>query len=543
MEFMSLKSQLQQCIERQQQQQRSHDQGIESCDSSHGQITDDNSEAATTHSTCSSQSTITITSSPFSAVSPNLTSSPSCTYAAAPSHASAPPTNHRQIVNCERSSPNESIVVASEVPPINQETPPTDHTWPVTSILSQVSQHTTTNTTPITSCHGSSLRTDRVLSSQSATAQNEESMHPSAVSRISISAVSANSPSPGPSRTIGTSNNDFLRRLSLGNEGTTCSNIVNQQLRGSHDIGGPRLRSESVNVLASGHDQQHIYHHHHHQPSQQHGHSRERHRDSYLSNHAPSLSVCYHPPAALQQHTPSIVQPWVESHQHRPRPLHHMTKTTPRTTAQYPLHHHNREQRLNQHNTRTHTERFVPYPSPTGRVDRHTMPTFSSGSWSHSNHVTFAGSSSTMGHTNIAQLGRSYASAVCDPNQHQQHLTSSLYSIPNNFDYSNNYSSSQGQLTPFCHTQRCTTRSRNMMSHDSTATPPYPIQPPPHTGSNSNATVWRPYSERSRSGFCLADILSLPSETETPPLQLESTPPSGHRSMDSFLVNRLLDDI
>ena len=67
--------------------------------------------------------------------------------------------------------------------------------------------------------------------------------------------------------------------------------------------------------------------------------------------------------------------------------------------------------------------------------------------------------------------------------------------------------------------------------------------------------VWRPYSEHSRtSGFCLADILSLPSSEEPPTLQLHPVPPpppppppppQPHTTsrMPSFLVDRLLDDI
>ena len=56
--------------------------------------------------------------------------------------------------------------------------------------------------------------------------------------------------------------------------------------------------------------------------------------------------------------------------------------------------------------------------------------------------------------------------------------------------------------------------------------------------------VWRPYSEHSRtSGFCLADILSLPSSEESPTLQLPPPPPSQSSRMPSFLVDHLLDDI
>lgn len=58
--------------------------------------------------------------------------------------------------------------------------------------------------------------------------------------------------------------------------------------------------------------------------------------------------------------------------------------------------------------------------------------------------------------------------------------------------------------------------------------------------------VWRPYSEHSRtSGFCLADILSLPSSEEPPTLQLSPPPSQSHTTsrMPSFLVDHLLDDI
>ena len=63
--------------------------------------------------------------------------------------------------------------------------------------------------------------------------------------------------------------------------------------------------------------------------------------------------------------------------------------------------------------------------------------------------------------------------------------------------------------------------------------------------------VWRPYSEHSRtSGFCLTDILSLPS-SEEPTLQLHPAPPppppppQSHTTsrIPSFLVDHLLDDI
>ena len=61
---------------------------------------------------------------------------------------------------------------------------------------------------------------------------------------------------------------------------------------------------------------------------------------------------------------------------------------------------------------------------------------------------------------------------------------------------------------------------------------PYPSPLP-----QSQGAVWRPYSDNSRSsGFCLADIISLP-----PPEEQLGPPPPPHNP--SFLMDHLLDDI
>ena len=541
MEFLALKTQLQQCIEHQQQQQRSHDQRKESHDSlqgSHGTTNKNRSEDEATHSrnvsrskTQTSNSSLTVNSSPNYIESVN---------SVAPSETDAPPTNYRPVITSREDDDRSKCgALATEAPPISQETPPTNQPWPVTSILSQVSHCQQTTATPTSGCHNNHLTTGRVQSSLPTTVQSVD------IIPFSTPAVSTNSLSHGQGRAIATQDSsDHFRNLSLSKEGPSCtSTTVSQQLRSSQAVAsGAHMRSESGNGLTLMHNLHHLYHHQQQLPSwQRHGHSEEHLRDGYLS-HLASSSVYHHPPTTMTQHTPSIVQPWVESHQQRSRLLHHMTKTTPRTTPHYSLNHHrhSREQQFNRCSAHSHAERFEPYPTSVGRVNHHNTATFSFGSWSHGNHMTVAGSGNGHG----APLGRSYASAAYDPLQHQPHFTPTLGGGLNNYDYSSNYSSPQGHLPPFGHSQQNSTRSNNMMSHDSTTTPPYPIQPHPHSGSNSSATVWRPYSDRSRSsGFCLADILSLPSETETPPLQLESTPPTGHRGMHSFLVNRLLEDI
>ncbi len=82
----------------------------------------------------------------------------------------------------------------------------------------------------------------------------------------------------------------------------------------------------------------------------------------------------------------------------------------------------------------------------------------------------------------------------------------------------------------------------------STSHPPYPPYPPPQPLQTQSATVWRPYSERPRcSGFCLADIISLPpsevgGDGGLAPPPVPPPPATNSGRIPSFLVDHLLDD-
>ena len=448
-------------------------------------------------------------------------------------------------------------------PPVSAHQP-----WPVTSILSQDTtashcQHATTTNNRIvpTSCHGRSN-----LTSSGGQNIRNTTAHVSSVSNVSahvhnISPVSSVSVFHQPDS-----------RVCMTNSSSSSSTHQRSVVTGQHFRAGRSNSTISHSRTGSGLASMHgDYHYHHHnnssEPQQQViRYPRERQRDAMgysggfsslnqtRERHHSAMTTQVQPHAG----TSAIVQPWVES-SHRPRPLHHVTTNTtpmPRisTQAQYnPL---QVQQQQHGRNTHPHTERFMPYPCH--RMDRHSnSSTFSPGSWSHDNHViTPAGGTSGR---HIAPQGRSYASSShYDLHQHPPLSGGRNGYTPNNYDYSrDNYSTTQGHpsstqgvgnpswmpyFTP--PSQQNCSRNSSMMSHDSQATPPYPIQPHPHGSGSSSGTspaVWRPYSERTRSsGFCLADILSLPSETEATPLSLDVTPPTGHHS---FLVNRLLDDI
>lgn len=450
------------------------------------------------------------------------------------------------------------IRAATEAPP-----PVSAHQpWPVTSILSQGNttshcQHSTTTINHVvpTSCHGNGLTTSGGQS-------RNTSAHVSPVSNVSahiqnispVSSVSTHSHFHHPSSSVRMINS------SMSSSTQQRSVVTNHQFRASRNNATPHSRAGSG--LATLHGNYQCHHNSSGEPQLQViRYSRERQREVGCSGYSPSNQTTqerYRSTTTgthVQPHTSAIVQPWVES-SHRPRPLHHVTNTTPlprmSPQAQYnPLHvqHHQEQHRRTTH---SHTERFMPYPYP--RMNHHSSPsTFSPGSWSHDNHViTPVGTSGC----DVEPQGRSYASSPYDLQHHPPPLGGTRNSYTSNFDYSRNYSATQGHpsstqgvghsswmpyFTP--PSQQNCSRNSGMMSHDSQATPPYPIQPHPH-GSGSSGTspaVWRPYSERTRSsGFCLADILSLPSDTEATPLTLDVTPPTGHHS---FLVNRLLDDI
>jgi hypothetical protein len=454
------------------------------------------------------------------------------------------------------------VRAATEAPPTVSAHQP----WPVTSILSQDTtitshcQHATTTNNHVvpTSCHGNNLTT---RGDQNVSIIQNTSAHISPVSSVSNISAQVHNVSSVSSVSMHSLFRQPDSRACMINSSTSSSIqqrsvVAGQHFRAGQNNATPHLRTGSG--LASLHGN---YHYHHRnsssEPQQVIRYPRERRqRDVGCVGFSPLNQAREQHHSAMtttqgQPHTgtSAIVQPWVES-SHRQRPLHHVTANTtpmPRISpqAQY--------NSLQQHrrNTHPHTERFMPYPYP--RMDRQsTSSTFSPGSWSHDNHViTPAGTSGR----DIAPQGRSYAPSPYDVHQHP-HLNGGRNGYTPNYDYSRNYSTTQGHpsstqgvghpswmpyFTP--PSQQNCSRNSSMMSHDSQATHPYPIQPHPH-GSGSSSTspaVWRPYSERTRSsGFCLADILSLPSETEATPLSLEVTPPTGHHS---FLVNRLLDDI
>ena len=544
----------------------SHNLGIESHDSieERDQTVISKDPLPSTCATCNPPQTstvITMTSSSnsTSTASNNSSSPTSCSVAHVHIHSPAPSLSSAisttRTVGNGHSGETSKIVNAraDEAPPPNSAHQP----WPVTSILSQGStshcQHaTTTNNNVVpTGCHGnSSLTTNGGQSSPSMVARNL----PALSSFSSVPARITNSHFHQPDRTLTlpintiTSTSVCLSSSSMPSSSQQRSGVTNHHLglraqpgrnATTHSRTGSGLTSLHGNYQYLSNEQQEVI------MQCRHSGAGERQREGCIGYTPSNQTEHYHSSTAqIQPHTSSIVQPWVES-SHRPRPLHHVTNATPRISPQYsPLQHHQEQHRRNIH---SHAERFVPYP----RVNhRNSSSTFSPGSWSHDNHVITPGTSGR----DVAPQGRFYASPY---DLHQQHFTTPLggRSYISNYDYSRNYSTSQGHpsstqgvghsswMQYFTPSQQNSSRSSSMMSHDTQATPPYPIQPHPH-GSGSSGTssaVWRPYSERSRtSGFCLADILSLPSETEATPLSLEVTPPTGHHS---FLVNRLLDDI
>lgn len=551
LEFVSLKSQLQICAEQQQQEEVSRDQRTKSCDLNQAQTVD---SSISEEAPCSAQSSLSNVTAPYSSSSTVKERLPDTSHTvtidtATTSQSRVQAQSNTIVSNVLASDSRDRNTMATVAPPTINETPPTNQPWPVVSILSH-GQHTARNRVP-TCCHSNGLRTSRGQSS-SGVVQNASSSHSLPVSIMSSLEQGSASLQQRSSRIITSPRNVSMTSSSS----TTPRNVVNEHFPSSNNFMPCTAHLRSESRLAPPHNHHHLHHHHHHHQHHHHQEPPPQQRQQSLSREL--QRECYHSPSAvLPPHTSSIVQPWVESNHQRPR-LHHMTKATPRIySSQYPLHHrqHQQEgQRHDRHGGHSHNERFVPYPSTLGRVN-HNMPAFSPSLWSHDHHMTSAGTNSSTIGQNVAPLGGNYASSH-DPNHYQYRFTPPLGSSASNlsnFDFSNNYSSGQGHPSSFGQTQ--SGRSNNMMSNNSTATPPFSIQPHPHSGSNSSTAVWRPYSERSRSsdfclaersrssGFCLADILSLHSETETPPLQLESTPPTGHRGIQSFLVNRLLDDI
>ena len=456
------------------------------------------------------------------------------------------------------------------------ETPPTISThqpWPVTSILSQESashcQHTraTTNDHPVPTPNSSHPASDSFTTNvQSSVALQNMS------GDVCLPPVST-----GSTRSTGSMRSTYLQphqsdsTLTMSSTNRTC--LVNSAMSsGAHQRGvvaEPRRVGQNVTAhihprTGNGLTPHHRNHRCRSTEQQQRvitqcGYPRERQRNMEYISYTPSNQTRKRHHCSMTQdqpHTSSIVQPWVESTQ-RPHPLHHMMATTPRTSPQSNSlqHHQLREQR--RLSAYSQCERLVPYTYPRVNHHRSSSSTFSPGSWSHDSHVI----TPSTGGRDIASQCRSYASPY---DIHHQHITTS-YSR-SRVSYYDNYltteghapssqgvghlSSSQGAGHPSWtqyftppHAQQASGNS-SLMSHNTQATPPCGIQPHPHaSGHGSNATaVWRPYSERTRSsGFCLADILSLPaSETEATPLPMEVTPPTGHHS---FLVNRLLDNM
>ena len=590
-EFLALKSQLEhmekQRSESRDQETESHNLGIESHDLEPESHDCQDKDITSCANPFPSSTVITVTSSSNSAstASENSPTTTNCSVAVAHTHINSTASGHGNVVPtssqmmriasneqaAEEDSNRRSVNVSATTevpPPVSAHQP-----WPVTSILSQDNtgshcQHvTTTNNSHVvpTSCHGSRNLTTSV--DQNSSTVRNISAHISPVSSVSnisahispvssVSNISAHIQNTSPVSSVSTHSLFHQPDVSVCMINSSMSSIAQQRIgvtdnhfRTGQNNATSHLRTGTSDLASSLHGN-YQYHHNSSEPQQVRRYSRERQREvacgGFFPSHQTQERYCSTTTTGtqVQQHSSSsaIVQPWVES-THRPRPLHHVTNTTPMPRvspqAQYdPLHHHNEQHRQNAH---SHTGRFVPYPYP--RMDRQSSSsTFSHGSWSHDNHViTPVGNSGR----DVAPQGRSYASSPFDLHQHP-HLRGN--SFASNYDQSRNYSTTQGHpswmpyFTPPSQ-QNCSRNSSGMLSHDSQATPPYPIQPHPHCSGSSSASpaVWRPYSERTRSsGFCLADILSLPSETEATPLSLDVTPPTGHHS---FLVNRLLEDI
>lgn len=543
----------------------SHELGAESCDLVQDQDQTIPSREPLPAASCTNptpSSTVLIVTSPSnptSTVNENSPNATSCSVAHVHGHDPAVSSQNNVISTARIANSGQTgettcsrignVTAAEAPPPVSTHQP-----WLVTSILSQAnSNHCQHAMTTNTSYHGNrSLTTSGGQNTTSVSIHRNTSAHVrniSPVSSVSVPLTNSLFHQPDRTLTMPTNSNVCLSNLSMSSNAHQRNAITDQHLDLRAGRNNAVTHSRTSSGLASLHGN--YQHHHNGEPQQVIRHcersTRERQRDlGYGSGYSTSNQTRerYHSSTTqvqVQPHSSAIVQPWVES-SHRPRPLHHVTNTTPtpRISPQYNIQHHQDQHRQNTH---THSERFMPYPYP--RVNHHnSSSTFSPASWSHDNHMITPSTSSR----DIAPQGRSYASSPYD--LHQQHFSTQLGGRSNcnsNYDYSRNYySTTQGHpswMPYFTPSQQNSSRNSRMMSHDSQTTPPYPIQPHPH-GSGSSGTspaVWRPYSERTRSsGFCLADILSLPSETEATPLSMEVTPPTGHHS---FLVNRLLDDI
>ena len=485
-EFITLKSQLERCLK--QQQQGSHDQDTESHDQSHEQSTNNGDHNDTPPSIISSQSIFITT--PTSNTSSRQTS-----------HASE---------STDSASGSTCITMATEAPPPSQLTPPTNQPWPVTSILSQVSSshHTDRNSSPLSTHHLPA--------------------HLPPVSRLprpSMSHDLITVPS-GPDRTCSTAtsaSSTCMASAFPSNSTGSCHQPSHTSL-----VDPVRLREDSRSSSLF--------------PSNLSRHQHRQQRDGSLA-FTLSHDLYPHLTPPMQTHAPSgIVQPWVETSQRQH--LHHVIRTTPTHVSPCHRTYHEDRNGRGHHGGAVHSDHFMPYAytSTAGRVNHHSASTYSPASWSHDSHMTTSG----------AQRSRSYTS-VHHPSHIHNHMNHASNFCTENYisscyGYSNHHSSGQGHpSTLYQTTHQTPSTNGNVMSDGSLTTPPYPIQPHPQGGgshSHNPSAVWRPYSERSRtSGFYLSDILSLPSETEATPIQLESTPPTGHRAMHSFLVNRLLDDI
>ena len=561
-EFLMLKSQLER-MEKQTSESHyldteSHDLGIESYDlgaESHDFVQDQDQTITSIEqlpaATCANptpSSTVTTMTSSSNSTSTASANTTSCSVACVHVHGAAV-SSQSNVISTARitniGQPGETTCTRIEEVRATEAPPPvsTHQPWPVTSILSQDNtNHCQHAMTTITSYHGNrSLTTSGSQTSTSVAVDQNTSIGIHLSSFPSISSPMTSPRFHQPVRTL--ANGSVCLPSSAMSSDIQQRNVITNHhldLRAGRNNVTTHSRTGSGLASLQGNYQYHC----NSEPQQVISHcehsTRERQRELGCGGgYSPSNQTRerYHSSAThipVQPHTSAIVQPWVES-SHRPHPLHHVTNATPtpRISPQYNIQYHQEQHRRNVH---THTERFMPYPYP--RVNHHSSS--STSSWLHDNHMITPTTSSR----DIAPQGRSYVSSP-----YQQHFSTQLggrSSCNSNYDYSRNYSTTQGHpswMPYFTPSQQNSSRSSSMMSHDTQATPPYPIQPHPH-GSGSSGTspaVWRPYSERTRSsGFCLADILSLPSETEATPLSMEVTPPTGHQS---FLVNRLLDDI
>ena len=231
------------------------------------------------------------------------------------------------------------------------------------------------------------------------------------------------------------------------------------------------------------------------------------HRGPQMSQPSPAvppspLTTWATPPAQGSQQT--IVQPWV-SNTHSATHLRHLPHSLPsqRPRMSYPRR--DRHTRASQpYHTGTRPHQATSCQQPSGRGYSSHLLSAATAAYGHHPSAVETNTPAYAGYTHSAELP-----------PHYQH--SYGYRMPAN---------APPPLSAYSSPPVAHCNAPSAQRH------PYPSPLP-----QSQGAVWRPYSDSSRSsGFCLADIISLPPSGE----QLGPPPPPHN---PSFLMDHLLDDI